>query len=114
MLSWDANKSAIPDYDRLNTERGSPFGGLDIRVDKKWSFNKWDLEVYLDIQNVLGTTATESQLILDRPLDENGRPIGDGVVVNPDDPINEQRYAVREIQTEVGQLLPTIGLVFYF
>ena len=114
VLSWNVNNSAIPDYDRLNSLRSDPISGLDIRIDKKWFFPKLSIELYLDIQNLINLSLTEQVLILDRPLDENGTPIGDGVIVNPDDPINEQRYAVKYIETQNSTTIPTVGFVISF
>ena len=37
-------------------------------------------------------------------------PIGNGVIVNPDAPIGEQRYLLKEIGTATGNALPSIGL----
>ena len=30
------------------------FRSLDLRADRRWSFRGWQLEVYLDVQNVFG------------------------------------------------------------
>lgn len=38
--------------DKVNEERNEDFHKLDIRVDKLWSFNTWQLNTYLDLQNV--------------------------------------------------------------
>jgi hypothetical protein len=43
------------DYTQYNQgERFPMFRSLDLRVDRRWSFRGWQLEVYLDVQNVLG------------------------------------------------------------
>ncbi len=36
----------------INCERLPAFHQLDVRVDKKWVFDRWMLGVYLDVQNV--------------------------------------------------------------
>jgi TonB family protein len=41
-----------PAFGRTNSRRFSPFHQLDIRIDKKWVFNRWALTTYLDVQNV--------------------------------------------------------------
>ena len=110
-LNWDRNNQAIPDYDLLNTERGDALSTIDIRVDKKWFFKKWSLNLYVDIQNLTGNAVGNRVYILDRPLDENGTPIGDGIIVNPDDPLPLQRYALKPIDDAIGTTIPSIGVV---
>ena len=51
------------------------------------------------------------QLILDRPLDENNRPVGGPVVINPNDPPEQQRYALKEINDATGTRIPSIGVM---
>lgn len=40
-------------------ERAPPFHQLDLYIEKKWSFEEWYLEVYLDVQNVYNASNTE-------------------------------------------------------
>jgi hypothetical protein len=42
------------DFTRYNDERLPLFHALDVRVDRRWSFRGFQLEVYVDIQNVYG------------------------------------------------------------
>lgn len=39
------------DYSRLNSERLPSFSRFDFRLDKKWNYKKWTLDVYMDVQN---------------------------------------------------------------
>lgn len=114
VLSWDRNGRALQDFSRINSLRNDAFNQIDIRVDKNWSFEKWSLNLYLDVQNILASSISNRELILDRPLDEDGRPIGSGQIINPMDPISEQRYLLKEIDTGSGTPLPTIGIVVGF
>lgn len=111
VINWDVNNRGIPNYNRLNTLRNDASNTIDIRVDKKWFFEKWSLNVYLDIENITGNAVGNNQLILDRPLDENGMPIGAGVIVNPDAPVNQQRYGLKTINDGAGTPIPSIGLM---
>ncbi len=44
-----------PDFSQYNQgERLPLFHALDVRVDKHWSFNSWQLITYFDVQNVYG------------------------------------------------------------
>ena len=44
----------IPDYNRLGDVQLSTFSQLDIRVDKKWNFQQMSLNIFFEIQNLLG------------------------------------------------------------
>lgn len=41
----------IPTYGAVNSIRQAIFHQLDFRVDKTWTFERWKLSLYLDIQN---------------------------------------------------------------
>lgn len=111
VVNWERNARAIPDYNLLNTERRQAFSAIDLRVDKKWFFDKWSLNVFLDIENITGAAVSDIQLILDRPLDESGNPIGEPTVINPDAPEDEQRYLLKELETGSGTSIPSIGIM---
>lgn len=111
VLNWDRNNMGIRDFNHINTERRSAFSQVDVRVDKKIFFEKWTLNLYLDIVNVTASAVDAETLILDRPLDENNMPIGEGIIENPLDPLPLQRYKLKSISDNVGIPIPTLGLV---
>lgn len=111
VINWDVTNGGQLDFNRLNTLRNGSVNSLDLRIDKRWFFAKWSLNLYLDIQNLNGNAVSQPTLLLDRPLDENNRPIGEGIIVNPDAPANQQRYLLKELDTGAGTPLPTIGIV---
>jgi hypothetical protein len=43
----------IVDYNRLGQEKIGVFNQLDFRLDKKWNFKKYALDVFIDVQNLL-------------------------------------------------------------
>ena len=45
-------RSWIPVYDSDASARLPAFFSADVRVDKSWSFPRWELTTYLDVQNV--------------------------------------------------------------
>lgn len=110
-VNWDRNLGGIPDYSRINTERNGAFGSLDLRLDKKWFLKGWDLNLFLDLQNVTAAAVASNVLILDRPLDENNKPVGGPIIVNPNADPNEQRYLIKTINDNGGNVLPTLGIV---
>jgi hypothetical protein len=112
--NWDVNNRALLNYSLLNTLRRDAVSAIDLRVDKKWFFKKWSFNLYLDIENITGNAVGTDQLILDRPLDESGKPIGGGVVINPDAPLSEQRYKLKTVSDATGTVLPSIGIMVDF
>ena len=53
--------SYLPYLGEELSERLNPFIQLDVRVEKKWTFEKWILAAYLDIQNVTNHPNSEFQ-----------------------------------------------------
>ncbi|WP_235295663.1 TonB-dependent receptor [Portibacter marinus] len=111
VTSWNVNGRGIRDFDRLNTARANAFSAIDVRVDKKFYFKRFTLDVYMDLQNITANKTSNFELLLDRPLNQDGLPEGDPVIINPNDPIFAQRYLLKEIDTASGLVLPTLGLV---
>lgn len=110
VLNWIANGGGRRDFDRLNSERLDGVSTLDFRIDKIWYFSKWSLNLYFDVENATASSVNTQTLILDRPLDQNNTPIGMGEIVNPNDPIELQRYRIKSIADSQGTLVPSIGI----
>ncbi len=102
---WDVSQQGINDWSRLNTERNPTSHSLDLRVDKKWYFDKWYLNAYLDIQNAYGAKI-ETQSFLDVVKDGNGNPV--------ENTTDNQRYHTYSIENESGNVLPSIGIMIGF
>ncbi len=101
---WDLFGRGIPDYSRFNQERLKSFHQLDVRVDKEWFLDKLSLNLYMDIQNLYNFQADQQKVLL---LDGTEP-------VNPGDPISEQRYLLKELSTNGGTVLPTLGIIIQF
>lgn len=106
---YDANRRGLPDYSRLNERRFDNFNRLNLRIDKKWFFEKWSLNLYFDVQNALGESV-EGEPFLTLQRDANGDPI----ILNPDAPPSEQRYATKFLENSNGTVIPSIGLIVQF
>jgi len=109
VAAWDLNGREYLDYSRFNEKRLEPFHQLDLRIDKSWIFPKFSLGVYFDVQNVYNKKNDDAPKLI-RELDENGDP----VIENPEAPQEEQRYALKELRTTSGTVLPTIGIIMEF
>ncbi|MCC5930536.1 MAG: TonB-dependent receptor [Cyclobacteriaceae bacterium] len=100
--NWDVFGRGIPDFSRINDGRTSPFHQLDLRIDKKYFFNNWSLNVFLDIQNIYNHE-TNLRPFMDVVRDETGVP-----VISPD---NADFYLPRLLRNTNGTILPTVGII---
>ena len=101
--AWDASGSLYYDYSRFNSERLKPFTQLDIRIDKTFYLKKFMLGAYIDIQNILNSKYKEQDVY-----------IKTGKILNPDAPLDQQRYELKPVERRTGTLLPSIGLMIEF
>jgi hypothetical protein len=101
-MTWDRLGVAITDWNALNSQRTEAFHQLDIRIDKKWFFTKWSIDLFLDVQNVYNQV-TSTKPILDVQRDGQGNPIAD--------PANPGQYLPVFLDNTNGSVLPTIGLI---
>lgn len=99
---WDLNQQGVLNFDELNTKRLDPFHQLDIRIDKKWFLENWNLDVYVDIQNIYNHK-TELQPYIVVVKDEDGN-----TMIDPEDP---SRYQVTNLENVSGTILPSIGII---
>ncbi len=102
---WDVNQQGVLDYGRLNENRLNTTHGLDIRIDKKWYFNKWSLDAYIDVQNAYNFKA-ETPAFFNVITDDNGIPIPSTT--------NPSAYQYKLITNESGTVLPSIGIKIDF
>ncbi|MDZ7691658.1 MAG: hypothetical protein U5K69_11125 [Balneolaceae bacterium] len=89
--------SLVFDYATLDENRLGAFNALDVRIDKKWNFAGWALNVYLEVSNVLGSNIPNPpEYGLERG--ENGMPV-------------EPRRIVQIQDLDNSSTLPTLGIV---
>lgn len=105
ITNWDVANRGIFDYNTLNANRLSAFHVLDIRVDKSWTFKRWSMNVFLDIQNAYRSDI-ELLPYLTTVNDDNGEPL-----LVPGDP---SRYQLQQINSDTGRMLTTFGIVADF
>ena len=99
---WNITGQGIPDYTQLNSLRLQPSHSMDVRIDKKWFFQKWSLNLYLDIQNAYNYQS-KGVPFLDVVRDDNGDPVLDAT--------KPGHYEMRQIENTLGTVLPSIGVV---
>ena len=100
---WDSQNVPQLDYAALNSLRNAAFGQVDLRVDKKWFFDTWSLDIFMDVQNLLGQVP-DAPDALDVVRDSaTGAPIPN--------PIDPSRYQARFIALGTGSAIPAVGLI---
>jgi hypothetical protein len=102
---WDIRGQGVLDFSQLNTLRNPNVYQVDVRLDKKYFFDKWSLNVYIDIENVTNAVF-QLEPFIDVQRNEAGMPVED-----PGDP---SRYLLSSIENTAGTLLPSIGIVVEF
>ncbi len=103
--NWDNIGRPVPDYSQLNTQRLGNFNGLNLRIDKKWFLERFNIDVYFDIQNALAASVT-GPAFLTPQVDANG----DQIV----DPNNPDQYLMTTLPNETGTAVPSVGIIFEF
>jgi len=106
---WDLSGFPASDYNQYNQLRYKSFHQLDLRIDKEWFLSRITINLYADIQNVYNYKTTGSTFLV-QDLDDQGNPI----IENPSDPIELQRYRMKELESVAGTVLPTIGIIIEF
>ena len=101
--NWDTFNGPIPNYALLNAERNGAFHQVDLRIDHKWFFDTWSIDVFADLQN-LTSAVPPQQDQLDVIRDPStGRPIPSAE--------NPGFYDARFISATAGSLLPGLGII---
>jgi outer membrane receptor for ferrienterochelin and colicin len=89
----------ILDYNRLGEEKLGTFSQLDIRVDKKWNFERWVFNLFFEVQNILAQEIpTPPEYGLARDMQGN--------LLDP--------RALTQIESDTNTPIPTIGIVVDF
>lgn len=107
---WNIANSPVSDYTLLNAERGNLVHQLDIRAEKKWIFNKWQMTFYIDVVNAYGSKKPSALPVIALERDANGN----GIILNPSAPQNEQIYQLNYGEADRSTPLPYFGFIFEF
>ena len=99
------------DNTKLNSKRLMAFNQLDLRVDKKINFKKTTLDIYLDVQNVLGfKTQSNPDYTFKRTADNKDFQTTDNNAIQQD---GSNAIPVILSNKEFS-IVPTLGLIFEF
>ena len=102
---WDLYQRGVYDFSLVNSKRLPGFYQIDMRIDKTYSFNNQSLNLFLDLSNL---TAAPLPLLpyLTVQRDPENLPLP-----NPQKP---GHYLMKEIPSDSGRPLPTLGLIWNF
>lgn len=103
VLAWNASGKPYLDYSKYNTLRNPSYTQLDLRVDKTFYLKKYMLGLYLDLQNVTRSAFKRQDVI-----------VSTGNIINPQDPIDQQRYEMKGLKRSSASIIPTIGVSLEF
>lgn len=103
VLAWNASGKPYLDYSQYNTLRNPSYTQLDLRVDKTFYLKKYMLGLYLDLQNVTRSSFKSQDVI-----------VSTGNIINPQDPIDKQRYEMKSLKRSSASIIPTIGVTVEF
>lgn len=101
--AWNAQGRPYYNYSLYNTERMASYAQLDIRVDKNYYFKNCRIGWYINLQNVTNSKLKQQDVILST-----------GEIKNPMDPLLSQRYVMKTVRQETGNIIPSIGITVEF
>ncbi len=107
---WNIANGPLQDFALLNSTRGNLSHQLDLRAEKKWIFKKWQFTAYIDIVNAYGSKNPSKLPVVNLQRDANNN----GIIANPTDPQDQQRYLLETGDTDRSTPIPYFGFIFEF
>lgn len=107
---WNVANGPVQDFTQLNTLRGNVAHQLDIRAEKKWIFNKWQLTAYVDMVNVYGSKSASGLPVVNLQRDASDN----AIIGNPSAPQDQQYYLLDIGKADRSTPLPYFGFTFEF
>lgn len=103
---WDVSGRGFPDYGQINERRIPSNYQVDFRIDKKWLFKEWSLNLYFDMQNATQARTT-GMPILTVERNEDGTPVE---IAGSEPP----RYQTKIIDNKFKTFVETLGIIIAF
>ncbi len=101
--NWDVFNRPLLDYNKINDERLEAYHQLDVRIDKRFFFKKWTMDIFVEIQNLYGSNIpTFPQFDVER----------DPATGNPLDLDEDGIYNDVLLENSNSTILPALGLIF--
>lgn len=103
VVAWNASGKPYLDYEQYNIKRSSAYTQLDLRVDKTFYVKNFMIGLYIDLQNITGSSFKNQDVILST-----------GKIINPEAALEDQRYEMKTLSRISSTMVPTIGVTFEF
>ena len=108
---YAATGNSVYDNSKFNQFRLDPFYACDFRIDKKWNYKKWSLDLFMDITNLFASMQTQiPTYTFARNADNTAFLTTDGLGLKADGS-NGVYYATPK---EKANTIPTIGFIIAF
>jgi len=104
--NWTIANKGVFDYDRINQERLPAFHQMDIRIDKNWWFEKWNLNLFFDLQNAYRSSIELTPYLTTVRDQETWEPIIDDQ--------STDSYLLQQISSDSGRTIYVIGIIAEF
>ncbi|MEM8907019.1 MAG: TonB-dependent receptor, partial [Bacteroidota bacterium] len=92
-------------YDRLNENRTTIVHQMDIRIDKRYYFQRFSLNLYFDLQNVYNNQTGFPPFLLPEQDDQGN------LKIDPNDP---SRYVLKFSDNVQPPFFPALGAILEF
>jgi outer membrane receptor for ferrienterochelin and colicin len=103
--------TGIPDYNNINTQRLNAFNSSDIRIDKKWYYKRFTLDLFVDITNwYLAKSPAQSSYTFQRNANNTGFLTTDGQPIQT----NGSNAIPFLLSNNDANVTPTIGFIIEF
>lgn len=103
--------TGIPDYNNINTQRLNAFNSSDIRIDKKWFYKRFTLNLFLDITNwYLAKSPAQASYTFQRNANNTGFLTTDGQPIQT----NGSNAIPFLLSNNDANVTPTIGFIIEF
>lgn len=103
--------TGIPDFNNINTQRLNAFNSSDIRIDKKWYYKRFTLNLFLDITNwYLASSPAQDSYTFQRNADNTGFLTTDGQPIQS----NGSNAVPFFLRNNDRNVTPTIGFIIEF
>ena len=103
--------TGIPDYNNINTQRLNAFNSSDIRIDKKWFYKRFTLNLFLDITNwYLAKSPAQASYTFQRNATNTGFLTTDGQPIQT----NGSNAIPFLLSNNDANVTPTIGFIIEF
>jgi outer membrane receptor for ferrienterochelin and colicin len=110
-LNYLSQGTGTLNYALLNNQRLGGYNSSDIRIDKKWNFKKFSLDVYLDVTNwYAAKNPAIPEYTFERTADNKGFKTTDGLSIRA----NGSNGIPTRVKNDDVLVTPTVGFVVEF